>query len=69
MDGASDLELQDRYQTIFAQYIELATSLSKMLEAYGRTRNELQLLVVELQKRHLDTNIPEEKKDIDASSV
>jgi len=49
----SNLELIDRYETVFQEYVELAPKLADFLEKYGRTRKELEELVLEMRKRNL----------------
>ena len=48
------LELVDRYRKLVKEYVILAPELAKSLERFGRLRNELQLLTIELKNRGVD---------------
>ena len=54
------LELIDRYSTLIKKYIELSSILAEKLESFGRLRNELQLLTVELKSRNVNLDKVEE---------
>lgn len=54
----SDEEVLDRYLTVFQEYVVIAPILADKIEEFGRVRNELQLLVAEIDKRKI--KLPEE---------
>jgi regulator of replication initiation timing len=53
----SDLELIDRYQTVFDRYVALAPKLAELLEEFGRVRRELSSLTQEMHARKLPTEL------------
>lgn len=59
--SSSDLELLCRYEALAQKYLEMFKPLAKQLEEFGRVRNELQHLTVELKERKI--TIPDVKPD------
>ncbi len=53
----SDLELEARYAEVFEQYIREAPILANELDKFGRIRKELGVLMDEMHKRKLPTNL------------
>lgn len=51
MTNTDTFELIDRYNQLAQKYLKLVPVLADHLENYGRLRQELQLLTVELKKR------------------
>lgn len=47
-------ELSDRYATLILEYKQAIDILVPALEKFGRIRNELQIITVELSKRNVD---------------
>ena len=56
--NCDDIELMERYHHVFKKYVDISPRLASMLEDFGRTKNELQILIVEISKRNikLDTD-------------
>lgn len=52
-------ELLDRFDYLLSQYVPLSSELADKLDKFGKFRNELQLIVVELQERGVAVNEPE----------
>ncbi len=66
LDNSDTLELQDRFNYLLEQYSVIAFELVPKLEKFGKIRSELQLLLVELQKRGANTEGSESlKKDVE----
>ena len=53
-----DAELMDVYHQGLKKYVDISPRLASMLEEFGRLKNELQVLIVEISKRNikLDTD-------------
>jgi hypothetical protein len=49
-----DMELVGRYHQVFKKYVDISPKLASMLEEFGRTKNELQILIVEIKKRNIN---------------
>lgn len=56
LENANTNDLLLRYEQLVGKYVELTVELSTKLEKFGKYRNELQLLTVELAKRGVVTN-------------
>lgn len=55
IESIDSVDLKNRYEILVSKYIDMLPLLTKQLEEFGRVRNELQIIVVELQKRDLST--------------
>jgi hypothetical protein len=51
LSSSDTLELQERCEHLIKEYTKIANELAPLLEKFGRTRKELQIIMVELQKR------------------
>lgn len=56
-----DIELMERYHQVFRRYVDISPRLAAMLEDFGRTKNELQILIVEISKRNIKLEDDDEK--------
>ena len=61
LNDCNDFELEDRYQTVFKEFVEMAPDVAKLLDKFARTKQELQLLLDEMRKRKLSTEHPDYK--------
>jgi hypothetical protein len=63
LENSNTDDLLQRCEQIIGKYVELTLELSAKLEKFGKYRNELQLLTVELTKRGVivDSNKYENK--------
>jgi hypothetical protein len=57
-------ELLDRFSYLLNLYAPLASELAEKLDKFGKYRKELQLIVVELKERGVDTQEPEELRSL-----
>jgi len=60
LEGVDILELIDRYNYLLKEYIELAPKLAKSLENFGKMRQEIQLITVEIKNRGTNVEDSEE---------
>ena len=67
IENTDSLELKDRYETLIQKYIEIIPALTKQLEEFGRLRNELQLISVELVKRNISLEDIDKKYEQETS--
>ena len=68
-DQATTEEILDRYYFLLKKYTDLSLELAKKLEDFGRIRQELQFIVVELTKRNQKVEDPKELIDKVEQSV
>lgn len=59
-DGVDNSEMFERYASLIQKYVALATELAPKIEKFGKFREELQQITMELIARGVETKDPEE---------
>lgn len=54
IEDTDTLELLDRFDFLVQKYVPLAAQLAPLLQKFGKYRQELQQIAVELQKRGVE---------------
>ena len=62
-DKTSIYELKSRWDSLSEQYVQLAKQLVPLLDQFGKHREELQLLSVEIEKRGYEPDSPDKLID------
>ena len=60
-DNVDTSELLERYGDLMSKYVKIAKELAPRLESFGKLRQELQAITLELASRNA---VPEDSKDL-----